>query len=333
MARLLFLTFFGELPRRATRPSTTSTSRPGRCSARSSCWRSARSWPAARCPRAHEARSPAPRGRRAGLPAGRGARSPTRPGCPWWPRSPRVVGILVAWYLYLAMPDLRAALAAAAAAGAARVRREVLASTTSTTASSAAWSWTGSDALPLEAGRRGADRRRGQPARAPSPGPCAEALRPVQTGFVRHYALLILAGAVALVSLPAVVMSLAEQPPPEPAHLPARGGGRRRRPDPARVGVAAEAPRPRRLRRRPSPLSLLLRHAASRTWPAMQFAEQRPWIPAWGISYHVGHRRAVAVARDPHHLPDPALPARLLDARSRSGCASSWSSCCCSRRG
>jgi NADH-quinone oxidoreductase subunit L len=28
----------------------------------------------------------------------------------------------------------------------------------------------------------------------------AEALRPVQTGFVRHYALLILAGAVALVS-------------------------------------------------------------------------------------------------------------------------------------
>jgi NADH:ubiquinone oxidoreductase subunit 5 (subunit L)/multisubunit Na+/H+ antiporter MnhA subunit len=109
-----------------------------------------------------------------------------------------VLGILIAWYLYLSMPDLRASLArplrpALRLFGAkyffddvynAFVRRVVV-------GGSDALLWKRVDAGVID----GAVNRTGTITAA-----LAERLRPVQTGFVRHYALLVLAGAVALVS-------------------------------------------------------------------------------------------------------------------------------------
>jgi NADH-quinone oxidoreductase subunit L len=109
-----------------------------------------------------------------------------------------VAGILVAWYLYLSMPDLRASLArplrpALRVFGAkyffddvydAFVRRVVV-------GGSDALLWRRVDAGVIDGAVNGA---------GTVAGALAEALRPVQTGFVRHYALLVLAGAVALVS-------------------------------------------------------------------------------------------------------------------------------------
>ena len=64
---------------------------------------------------------------------------------------------------------------------------------------------------------------------------------------------------------------------------------------------------------------------------AMQFVERAPWIPAWGITLPPRHRRPVAVAGDPDHVPHAAGAARLVDLDRHAACASSWSSCCCSR--
>ena len=109
-----------------------------------------------------------------------------------------VVGILIAWYLYLSMPDLRASLAKplrpALRLFAAKyyfddvynafVRRVVV-------GGSDALLWKRVDAGVID----GAVNRAGT-----LTGAIAETLRPVETGFVRHYALLVLAGAVAIVS-------------------------------------------------------------------------------------------------------------------------------------
>jgi NADH-quinone oxidoreductase subunit L len=109
-----------------------------------------------------------------------------------------VIGLLVAWYLYLSMPDLRgsvkAALRPALRVFEAKyffdevydgfVRRVVV-------GGSDAVLWKRVDAGVIDGAVNGA----GTVAAA-----LAQALRPVQTGFVRHYALLVLAGAVALVS-------------------------------------------------------------------------------------------------------------------------------------
>jgi NADH-quinone oxidoreductase subunit L len=108
-----------------------------------------------------------------------------------------VVGILIAWYLYLAMPDLRASLArplrpALRLFGAKYffdhvydgfVRHVVV-------ASSDRLLWKHVDAGLID----GAVNRAASLTRA-----FAEGLRPVQTGYVRHYVLLVLAGAVAVV--------------------------------------------------------------------------------------------------------------------------------------
>jgi NADH-quinone oxidoreductase subunit L len=109
-----------------------------------------------------------------------------------------VLGILIAWYLYLSMPELRASLARALRPAlrlfSARyffddlydgfVRRVVV-----------GWSsdvlWKGVDVGLIDGAVNGV----GSVAAA-----IANTLRPVQTGFVRHYALLVLAGAVAIVS-------------------------------------------------------------------------------------------------------------------------------------
>jgi NADH-quinone oxidoreductase subunit L len=109
-----------------------------------------------------------------------------------------VLGILIAWYLYLSMPDLRASLASALRPALrvfaakywfddvydAFVRRVVV-------GGSDTLLWKRVDAGAIDGSVNGI-------ARAVSGW--ADTLRPVQTGFVRHYALLILAGAVALVS-------------------------------------------------------------------------------------------------------------------------------------
>jgi len=108
-----------------------------------------------------------------------------------------IVGILIAWYLYLAMPELRASLArplrpALRLFGAKYffdhvydgfVRRVVV-------AGSDRLLWKRVDAGWID----GAVNLTGSLTRA-----FAETLRPVQTGFVRHYVLLVLAGAVAVV--------------------------------------------------------------------------------------------------------------------------------------
>jgi len=109
-----------------------------------------------------------------------------------------VVGILIAWYLYLSMPELRASLARplrpALRLFSAKyffdlvydgfVRRVVV-------GASSGLLWKGVDAGLIDGVVNGA----GSVTEA-----IAESLRPVQTGFVRHYALLVLAGAVAIVS-------------------------------------------------------------------------------------------------------------------------------------
>jgi NADH-quinone oxidoreductase subunit L len=109
-----------------------------------------------------------------------------------------VAGILIAWYLYLAMPELRAGLARALRPAlrlfSAKyyfdhvyngfVRRVVV-------GGSDALLWKGMDVGVID----GAVNEAGTLTAA-----LAENLRPVQTGFVRHYALLVLAGAVAIVS-------------------------------------------------------------------------------------------------------------------------------------
>ena len=109
-----------------------------------------------------------------------------------------VVGILIAWYLYLAMPELRASLATPLRpllrlfaakyffddVYNAFVRRVVV-------AGSAGFLWQRVDAGLIDGAVNGLGRLVGR---------LSERLRPVQTGFVRHYALLVLAGAVAVVS-------------------------------------------------------------------------------------------------------------------------------------
>ncbi len=109
-----------------------------------------------------------------------------------------VVGILIAWYLYLAMPELRASLAAPLRpllrlfaakyffddVYNAFVRRVVV-------KGSAGFLWQRVDAGLIDGAVNGLGRLVGR---------LSERLRPVQTGFVRHYALLVLAGAVAVVS-------------------------------------------------------------------------------------------------------------------------------------
>jgi NADH-quinone oxidoreductase subunit L len=120
---------------------------------------------------------------------------------PWLPvvaTASALVGILIAWYLYLSMPELRTSLAAALRPalrvfGAkyyfddvynAFVRRVVV-------GGSDALLWKRVDAGLID----GAVNLAGT-----FTGAIAQTLRPVQTGFVRHYALLVLAGAVAIVS-------------------------------------------------------------------------------------------------------------------------------------
>jgi NADH-quinone oxidoreductase subunit L len=107
-----------------------------------------------------------------------------------------IAGILFAWYLYLSMPELRQGLASALAPALrifrakyywdevynGFVRRVVV-------DGSRALLWEKVDAGVID----GAVNRAGTITEA-----LAEMLRPLQTGFVRHYALLILAGAVAL---------------------------------------------------------------------------------------------------------------------------------------
>jgi NADH-quinone oxidoreductase subunit L len=119
----------------------------------------------------------------------------------WLPASAigaAILGLLIAWYLYLSMPELRASLAAPLRpllrlfaakyyfddVYDAFVRRVVV-------GGSDRLLWKRVDAGWID----GAVNRAGSFTAA-----CAQALRPVQTGFVRHYVLLILAGAVALVS-------------------------------------------------------------------------------------------------------------------------------------
>jgi len=109
-----------------------------------------------------------------------------------------VIGILIAYYLYLAMPELRASLARALAPAlrvfSAKywfddvydgfVRRVVVGGSDSVL-------WRRVDAGVID----GAVNRVASLTRS-----LAETLRPVQTGFVRQYALMLLAGAVALIS-------------------------------------------------------------------------------------------------------------------------------------
>jgi NADH-quinone oxidoreductase subunit L len=109
-----------------------------------------------------------------------------------------VLGILIAWYLYLSMPDLRVSLASALRPALrvfaakywfddvydAFVRRVVV-------GGSDTLLWKRVDAGAIDGSVNGI---------ASVVSGWADSLRPVQTGFVRHYALLILAGAVALVS-------------------------------------------------------------------------------------------------------------------------------------
>jgi len=109
-----------------------------------------------------------------------------------------LVGILIAWYLYLAMPGVRAGLA--------RALRPALAVFSAkyyfdhvydgfvkhvVVKGSEHLLWTRVDAGFID----GAVNGLGTLMRG-----IARSLRPVQTGFVRHYALLLLAGAVAVVS-------------------------------------------------------------------------------------------------------------------------------------
>ena len=109
-----------------------------------------------------------------------------------------VIGILVAWYLYLSMPDVRAsvkrALSPLLRVFAAKywfddvydgfVRRVVV-------DGSRGFLWLRFDAGFIDGIVNGSGRAAAW---------LGQATRPIETGFVRHYALLVLAGAVALVS-------------------------------------------------------------------------------------------------------------------------------------
>ena len=178
------------VPGRPATPSTTCTSRPGRCWGRSCSSPSApRAAGFVKIPHVVEP-----------VLAPAGGRPPTTwPGCPAVAtalRGPGDPDRLVPLPL-----DARPARLArlGAAAGAARVRARSTGSTTSTTRSCAAWWWAAASTLLWKRVDAGViDGSVNGIARAV--GGWAETLRPVQTGFVRHYALLILAGAVALVS-------------------------------------------------------------------------------------------------------------------------------------
>ena len=122
----------------------------------------------------------------------------TNPWLPFAATAVGLVGFLVAWYLYLAMPEWRARLARPLAPLLALfraryffdrvydafVRRVVV-------AGSEGFVWQRLDAGLID----GAVNRTGRITAA-----LAERLRPVETGFVRHYALVLLAGAVAVIS-------------------------------------------------------------------------------------------------------------------------------------
>jgi NADH-quinone oxidoreductase subunit L len=109
-----------------------------------------------------------------------------------------VLGILVAWYLYLSMPDVRASLKRALSpllrVFAAKywfddvydgfVRRVVV-------DGSRGVLWQRIDAGLIDGVVNGTGR---------AAAALGQAMRPIETGFVRHYALVVLAGAVALVS-------------------------------------------------------------------------------------------------------------------------------------
>jgi NADH-quinone oxidoreductase subunit L len=109
-----------------------------------------------------------------------------------------VLGILIAWYLYLAMPEVRASLSRAFTPALRvfaekyyfdRVYDGFVRNVVVT--GSEKLLWTRIDAGLID----GAVNKLADVVRA-----LARSLRPVQTGFVRHYALLLLAGAVAVVS-------------------------------------------------------------------------------------------------------------------------------------
>jgi NADH-quinone oxidoreductase subunit L len=109
-----------------------------------------------------------------------------------------VLGIVVAWYLYLAMPDLRASLSRALRPALRLFGAKYFFDTVYdafvkhvVVAGSRTLLWQRVDAGLID----GAVNKTATLVRS-----LAETLRPVQTGFVRHYALLVLAGAVALVS-------------------------------------------------------------------------------------------------------------------------------------
>jgi len=108
-----------------------------------------------------------------------------------------LLGILIAWYLYLSMPDLRASLArrlrpALRLFGAKYFFDHVYDAFASrvVVGGSESLLWKGMDERVID----GTVNRT-----ATITGALAEMLRPLQTGFVRHYALVVLAGAVALV--------------------------------------------------------------------------------------------------------------------------------------
>ena len=120
------------------------------------------------------------------------------PGLPVAATAAALVGILIAWYLYLVRPELRARLARPLRPLLALFRakyffdlvydafvRRVVVS------GSEGLVWRRLDAGVID----GAVNRAGTITEA-----LAENLRPVQTGFVRHYALVLLAGAVAVIS-------------------------------------------------------------------------------------------------------------------------------------
>jgi len=109
-----------------------------------------------------------------------------------------VLGILIAWYLYLAMPALRAAIARPLRPALRVFEAKYYFDTVYdgfvkhvVVAGSRTLLWERVDAGMID----GAVNRTASLVRS-----LAETLRPVQTGFVRHYALLVLAGAVAVVS-------------------------------------------------------------------------------------------------------------------------------------
>ena len=109
-----------------------------------------------------------------------------------------VLGIVVAWYLYLAMPDLRASLSRALRPALRLFGAKYFFDTVYdafvkhvVVAGSRTLLWQRVDAGLID----GAVNKTATLVRS-----LAEALRPVQPGFVRHYALLVLAGAGALVS-------------------------------------------------------------------------------------------------------------------------------------